>query len=179
MSQKKPRLEWTLRFCHDWGPLTVAYKQTQLRTDLGTKTVEIKDPIWVATLPNGNVLSLGTNRQVNPTGFERLTLFYSTPEARLRRPKRGVVPPEAKHHKYSHSIELCAVRDIDMKDVPPQDWAEDLHTFWSMVDRETVREILLETWRRITPKMPPQIRLILRAPKLPPAIDIRPTFVYR
>lgn len=68
------------------------------------------------------------NKSVKPTDFATLSLFYSTPEApvKTRNRKGVVVPHEAKHHKYVHSIQTHAIHDL--KDIPDQEWAESIHT---------------------------------------------------
>lgn len=179
---KKARVEWKLRMCNDWDPLIIAYRQGQLGTDLGTRTVNAKDPIWVATLPNNSVLTLGPKRSVNPSSFETFTLFYSTPGATVRTPKKSdmVIPIEAKHHKYAHTIEAFSVSEMDLKEIPDQDGAERLYNFWDMVDRATVNDIRVEACHRIdSKKMMPEARLMIRAAKIPPAVEIRPLYAWK
>lgn len=180
MMSKRRKVEgWTLRYTDNWAPYVRAYKDCTLGASLSIRSIEIKDPIWVAHLPNGNILSLGPNKSVNPTDFSTLSLFYSTPEApvKTRNRKGVVVPHEAKHHKYVHSIQTHAIHDL--KDIPDQEWAESIHTMWEMVDRDTVQEILTESKRRIDPKtVPPQARLILRECKLLPKVGIQPLYVW-
>lgn len=139
------------------------------------ESTKIVDPLWTATLPCGTVVSLGPNSSVNPTEFNQLSVFYSHSEQTLRkRPNRQnvVVPIEAKHHKYHHSIPLYGMWSTGSIMSPyTQYLLENIRDFYDIIQRDTVSLILKESKRMC------KSALIQRV-ELPPVVKTKTFYMF-
>lgn len=165
-----------MRLSKNWSALVAAYKQAG--QGLGRDTIEVTDAIWVERLDDGSVLALGPDTKVNPQHFNLLTLYYSTPEARVKT-RRGqlVVPQEARHHKYAHTISTAVV-NYTRGPAADQEIAEKVYEFYCMIDRDIVAAVVDRARALVTPSLPPEARRMVRDCRLPPSVGVRPLYLW-
>lgn len=166
------------RFSSDLKSLSLAYSESQ--RNLNQNTTCITDAIWTYTFQNGNVLALLCDTDVNPKRFDLLSLYFSTPEAivKTRLCKSSMTPPEARHHKYVHTIStkiVFAKRGV----VEDQDMAQRVHEMYSMLPRKEIQKVIQLSKDQLKSTMNPEFRRIVNDCFPPPEVVIKPVYHWK
>lgn len=174
--------ETTFRLSKDFPALVRAYSQALPGTTLGNKTVTIEDPLWVATMSDGCVVSCGPCGTVDPHTFNRVSVFHSHPWGAQTRvdSSRVAVPVEAYHHKFHHSVDMSGHKNNDDVCISGMDQQalRNIMEFWCLVDRDELQEVLTKIRDRIARKKDPKVRSLVRGLRLAPPIKTITVYAY-